>query len=95
MAESHEMLLDVKLDLKDVKNDNCLKVRFFVNFFFFCKMFKSSSIVINLKKIHEENLVYCAVVVFLYQKFRIASIFWFHFYFSVRVELGELDEMPR
>lgn len=29
MAESHEMLLDVKLDLKDVKNDNCLKVNFF------------------------------------------------------------------
>lgn len=28
MAESREMLLDVKLDLKDVKTDNCLKVSF-------------------------------------------------------------------
>lgn len=44
MADSKEMLVDVKIDLKDVKTDNLLKVcyqcfDFFFSFFFCCEKF--------------------------------------------------------
>lgn len=49
MAESKEMLLDVKVDLKDVKTDNLLKVRYqCFSFCLFLFIFNASQIQQNL-----------------------------------------------